>query len=398
MSPLLERANGFQAELVELRRDLHRHPELSFEETRTAAAAADRVEPLGYALRRGVGRTGIVAELANGRGPTIALRADMDALPIHEENDVPYRSTVPGVMHACGHDAHVAMLVGAARLLADARRRDELPAGTIRLLFQPSEEAADGENRSGAARMIEDGAMDRVDAVFGLHIGAHLPAGRVFIKPGALMAGSDSFTIDVHGVGAHAARPHEGVDAVVLAAHTVLACQSVVARRTSPMANGVLTIGSIDGGTAENVVAERVGMNGTVRYFDRDVRETLHRELERAAGVADALGGRARVDLRPGYPPVINDPAMTELARAAAADAIGADSVEEAEPMMGAEDFALLLGSAPGAFFWLGAALDPAREHHHPRFDIDERVLARGSAVLASCAIRALRGPIPGRA
>lgn len=391
MATLIERARSFQEDLVTLRRDLHRHPELSFAEERTARRAADEARALGFAVREGVGRTGVVAELRNGPGPTVALRADMDALPIQEENEAEYRSMVPNVMHACGHDAHVAMVVGAARLLAEARAGDFLPAGSIRLLFQPSEESADQEGRSGAARMVEDGAMEGVDAVFGLHIGSHLPSGTVHLRPGPQMAGSDSFRVTVRGTSAHAARPEEGTDAVVLAAHFVLACQNAVARRISPMESGVLTIGTVRGGVAENVLAERVDLSGTVRYFREEVREALHQELRRAASVVDSLGGTADLDLRPGYPPLVNDPGMTRLARAAIQDLLGSNALVEAERMMGAEDFALLLHEAPGAFLWVGAALDPPREHHHPRFDIDESALAIGAATLASCALRALR-------
>jgi amidohydrolase len=391
MTTLLERAAAFEDELIALRRDLHQHPELSFREQRTAAEAARRVEALGYEVKSGIARTGVVAELTHGGGPIVALRADMDALPIREANDVPYRSTVDGVMHACGHDAHVAMLTGAARLLADARAAGDLPAGTVRLLFQPSEESSDRENKSGARRMIEEGAMDGVAAVFGLHIGAHLPAGKAYVSAGPIMAGSDTVQVTVEGRSAHAARPHEGVDAIVLAAHVVLACQNAVARRIAPADEGVLTLGTVHGGVAENVLAEKVVLRGTIRYFEERVRGALHRELRNACGVAQALGGRGSVDVRTGYPPVINDDAATALARAATAEALGGENVVDFEPMMGAEDFALLAGAAPGCFIWLGAALDPPREHHHPLFDIDERMLVRGAALMASCAVHALR-------
>ncbi|HUH14056.1 MAG TPA: amidohydrolase [Longimicrobiales bacterium] len=390
MGPLLERARAFEAELVALRRDLHRHPELAFRESRTAAAAAERVEAAGFGVRTGVGRTGVVAELGDGGGPTVALRADMDALPIQEESDADYRSTVPGVMHACGHDAHVSMLVGAARLLAQTKEAGELPAGTVRLLFQPSEEGCDEENKSGATRMVEDGAMEDVDAVFGLHIGAHLPAGTLHLRAGAYMAGTDGIRATILGRSAHAARPEEGVDAVVLAAHFVLACQNAVARRIAPTDAGVLTLGSIAGGTAENIIAERVAIEGTLRYFEEDVRARLHGALDAAAALVEALGGRAQVTVRPGYPPVVNDEAMTELARGALVGALGAERIREWRPWMGAEDFAILQREAPGCFFWLGAALEPPREHHHPRFDVDERVLPLGASALAACAIRAL--------
>ena len=391
MTTLLERATAFEDELVALRRDLHRHPELAFREQRTAAEAARRMEALGLRVRTGIARTGVVAELENGTGPVIALRADMDALPIREANDVPYRSTVDGVMHACGHDAHVAILTGAARLLADARAAGDLPAGTVRLLFQPSEESSDRDNKSGAGRMIEEGAMNGVAAIFGLHVGAHLPSGTAFVSAGPIMAGSDTFSATVDGRSAHAARPHEGVDAIVLAAHTILACQNAVARRIAPSDEGVLTIGMVQGGVAENVLAERVVLRGTIRYFDERVRGALHRELRNAAAVADALGGRATIEVRPGYPPVVNAATATAVARAALGEALGEEHIAEFEPMMGAEDFALYARKAPGCFFWLGAALDPPREHHHPHFDIDEGALVRGAAAMAACAVHALR-------
>jgi IAA-amino acid hydrolase len=392
MKQLIPAAERFADDLVSLRRDLHRHPELSFRENRTAGVMADRAEALGYSVRRGVGRTGVVAELKNGAGPVVALRADMDALPIQEQNDVPYRSTVAGAMHACGHDAHMAMLLGGARLLADAKTQSELPAGTIRLLFQPSEEASDDENRSGAARMIEDGALDGVNAVFGLHIGGHLEAGRIFLaQPGPIMAGAVTFRGTVLGRSAHAARPQEGVDAIVLAAHVILACQNAVSRRLAPREEGVLSIGIVSGGVAENILAERVHVQGTIRYFDKDVRERLIAELRRAFAVADALGGGHELDIRYGYPPVVNEKTMTALVRDTTVGLFGADAFGVLDPWMGAEDFSLMLERAPGCFFWLGGALEQPREHHHPNFDIDERVLPRGSALLAGIAINALQ-------
>ncbi|MFW5947466.1 MAG: M20 metallopeptidase family protein [Gemmatimonadota bacterium] len=393
MRELLQHARAFESDLVALRRDLHAHPEPSFHEERTAARAADAVQALGLEVRRGVGGHGVVAELRNGDGPTVALRADMDALPIRETNDVPYRSTVDGVMHACGHDGHTAMLVGAARLLAAARADGELPAGTVRLLFQPAEEASDAGGRSGAVHMIDDGAMADVIAVFALHVGPHLPAGKVFTREGALMAGSDAFTARVLGRAAHGARPDAGVDAVVLAAHAVLAAQNAVARRLSPMESGVLTFGTVRGGTAEHVIADAVALDGTLRYFDPDVRRRLRDALEQALAVADAMGGGHELHVRSGYPPTTNDPAATRLAEAAARSVLGDDGVWEAAPMMGAEDFALLLAEAPGALLWLGAAPDRPRELHQPDMDIDESVLPVGAAVLAACAMAALGSP-----
>lgn len=388
MTSLLDRATGFRNDLIDLRRDLHRHPELAFCETRTAGAAARAVEALGWRVRRGVGRTGVVAEIGDG-SPLVALRADMDALPIQEAGTADYRSTVDGVMHACGHDAHVSMLVGAARLLAEAHRAGDL-RGTVRLLFQPSEESSDDEGKSGATRMIEDGAMEGVDAVFGLHIGAHLELGHAYISPGPIMAGSDLFTATVHGRSSHAGRPHEGIDAIVLAAHAVLACQMGTARRLSPHDEGTLAIGTIHGGFAENVLAEHVALRGTIRYFHDDVREVLRDALRRGLAVVETLGGSFDLTLKAGYPPVVNDPATTAIAAEAVSDLIGAAAVVPFERMMGAEDFAILAREAPGCFFWLGAGLEPPREHHHPAFDIDERALPIGAAAMAACALRSL--------
>jgi amidohydrolase len=314
----------------------------------------------------------------------------MDALPIQETNNFAHCSTVPGVMHACGHDGHMSMLTGAARLLAQSAQRGQLP-GRIRLLFQPSEEASDDENKSGATRMIEDGALDGVAAIFGLHVGAHMENGKAFVRAGPYMAGTDGFVATVHGKAAHAARPHEGTDAIVIAAQVILACQQVVARRISPTAASVLTIGMIQGGVAENVLAARVQLRGTMRYYDDHVRAALHRELRAALGIADALGGHGELELRHGYPPVINDEKVTEMARSAAVEVLGNDSIAEYEPMMGAEDFAFYQKKVPGCFIWLGAALNPPREHHHPDFDFDERVLPRGAALLAACALHFLR-------
>jgi amidohydrolase len=389
MHALLAKADAQADEMIALRRELHMHPELSFREQRTAATIEARLRNLGFRVRTGVGKTGIVADLGE-TGPIVALRADMDALPIQETNDFPHCSTVPGVMHACGHDAHMAMLTGAARLLADAARSGQLP-GRVRLLFQPSEEASDEENKSGATRMIEDGALAGAAAIFGLHIGAHMENGKAFVRAGPYMAGTDTFVATVNGKASHAARPHEGIDAIVLAAHVIVACQQIIARRISPTSAGVLTIGMIHGGVAENVLASRVQFRGTMRYYDDEVRAALHRELRAALAVADALGGHGELELRHGYPPVINDEAVTALARAAALDVLGPDSIAEYEPMMGAEDFAFYQRQVPGCFVWLGAALNPAREHHRSDFDIDERVLPRGAALLAACALQFLR-------
>jgi len=388
---LLAKAEAFADELVQIRRDIHAYPELAFQETRTAALVADELQRLGYDVRTGVGVTGCVGELTSGAGRTVALRADMDALPIQETNDVPYRSRNDGIMHACGHDAHVTCLLGAARLLAELAGEGQLPSGRVRLLFQPSEETTDDENVGGAARMISDGAMDQVDAVLALHVAAMSPTGLVLFRPGPLMAGNDTLFGTIGGVNAHAALPHEGRDAILLASHVIQAAQAVVARKVDPLDSAVVTFGKIYGGTAENILASEVRLEGTLRYFSDEVRQTIHDELQRAFAVADALGGRGRLEIRDGNPPVVNDTRLTQIARSAAQSELGADSVAVADQIMGAEDFAFLARQAPGCFFWLGAGIeaDP-RTHHSPRFDIDERCLPRGTAVLAAAACKVL--------
>lgn len=386
-----DRATALGTELTEIRRDLHAHPELSFQERRTAGVVADRLRELGYEVRTGVGRTGCLGELDNGDGPTVALRADMDALPIQEANHVPYRSRNDGVMHACGHDAHVACLLGAARMLREARDQGGLPAGRIRLLFQPSEESVDEGNRGGAQAMIDDGAMEGVDTIIGLHVDANAPAGHVLFREGPLMAGNDTLRGRIRGTTAHAALPHEGLDALVLAAHVIQAVQSILSRRIDPLESAVITFGRVEGGTKENILTGEVRLDGTLRYFDEGIRGTLHQELRRAFAIADALGGEGVIEIRDGNPPVHNDPRLTELARGAALELLGAHRLGTAEPIMGAEDFAYLARQAPGCFFWLGARIesDP-RKHHSPRFDIDESCLPTGAAVLAAVARQAL--------
>jgi amidohydrolase len=388
---LLSRASALAPELVEIRRDIHAHPELAFQERRTAALVAERLRQLGYEVRTGVARTGCIGQLSTGAGRTVALRADMDALPIQEANDVPYRSRVDGVMHACGHDAHVACALGAARLLAESAAEGSLPSGRIRLIFQPSEERTDDENLGGAQRMIAEGALEGVDAVIGLHVASMSPTGQVLFREGPLMAGNDTLHGVVRGASAHAALPHEGLDAVVLAAHVVLAVQAIVARRIDPLEPAVITFGKIEGGRAENILSSEVRLTGTLRYFDFSVREQLQEELRRAFAVPDAMGGEGRIEIKSGNPPVINDARLNDIVRGAANSVVGEADIGVADLIMGAEDFAFLAREAPGCFFWLGAGIeaDP-RIHHSPRFDIDESCLPRGAAVLAAAAQKVL--------
>ena len=388
---MLQRAQGLSEILTTFRRDIHRHPELGFDERRTAELVADRLAQLGIGARTKVGKTGVVGDLGD-TGPRIALRADMDALPIQEENDVPYASEVPGVMHACGHDVHVACLLGAAQLLSEEAAAGRLP-GRVRFLFQPAEEAQDDEDLSGAMRMVDEGVMAGVDAVAGLHVWSELPVGKITLREGPATAAVDSFDLVVRGRESHGAYPHQGVDAITLSAQVINALQTVISRRLDPTRGRVITVGTIQGGTKENIVAGSVTMTGTIRTFEPETREQLFAEMERACGVATALGGEFELDILPGFIPIVNDPSMTALVRQVGVDLLGEESVEEARLEMGAEDFSYFAREAPGCFFDLGGAFpdEPLRRHHHPRFDIDERCLPIGAAILAETAVRFLR-------
>ena len=387
---LLEQAQSLAADLTAIRRDLHQNPELSFQEVRTAGIAAREMETLGFSVRTGIGRTGVIAELDNGEGPLIALRADMDALPIKEANTHDFVSRNAGVMHACGHDGHVAGLIGAARILEAERDGGRLPPGTIRFIFQPSEEATDDEGKSGAMRMVDEGVMEGVDAVVGLHLGAPLPSGKLFFAAGPIMAGAAEIHIAVHGKSSHAGFPEGGVDALVLASRGVVAVQDAAPEIRSPVEDGLISFGRIGGGTAHNVLADLVTIEGTMRFFSEEVRERLHRRLDEAFGALEDSGAEVIIQLGTGYLPVINDERVTECVRAAAIDLVGEDDVLPIQPMTLAEDFSFLAHEAPGTFFWLGAALPKPRMHHEADFDIDESALPLGAATLAAGAIRLL--------
>ncbi len=388
---LLEQARSLAADLTAIRRDLHQHPELSFQEVRTAGIAAKEMESLGFAVRTGIGRTGVIAELENGEGPLVALRADMDALPIKEANKHDFVSQNAGVMHACGHDGHVAGMIGAARILAEERDAGRLPSGTIRFIFQPSEEATDDEGKSGAMRMVEEGVMEGVDAVVGLHLGGPLPNGKIFFAAGPIMAGAAEIHIDVHGKSSHAGTPEAGVDALVLAARGVVATQDSAPENRSPVEDGLISFGQIGGGTATNVLADHVAIHGTMRFFSEETRERLCRRLDEAFGVLEESGATVKIDVGNGILPVINDDRVTEWVRAAAVDLVGEDDVLPIQPMTLAEDFSFLSHEAPGTFYWVGAALTKPRMHHEDDFDIDESALPLGAATLAAGAIRLLK-------
>lgn len=372
-------------DLVTFRRDLHRHPELAWHESRTAARVRAFLEGSRLEVRT-VGGTGVLAVARGGRGPTVLLRVDMDALPLQEQNDVPYASAVPGVMHACGHDGHTAMGAAAARALS-ARSL----GGELRFLFQPAE-----EGEGGAQAVVKDGALDGVDLVLGIHLWNELEVGTLGVKVGPLMAAVDRLTITVRGRGGHGGKPHRAADPVVAAAHVVTALQVVVAREVSPLDAAVVTIGAIHGGQAFNVIPDVVELVGTIRTFDPELRCSMPERITRiASGVAQALGCAAEVAVTNGNPAVINHPEATALARRAAARVVGEERVVEPVPTMGGEDMAVYFEKAPGCFVFVGSAnaakgLD--HDHHNARFDFDEDALAIGCEFLVQAAEEALRG------
>jgi amidohydrolase len=383
---MLERAREIKGQLVHWRRDIHGYPELGFEETRTAALVTEVLESLGYRVRTGVGGTGVVGDWGEGH-PIVAIRADMDALPIQEANDVPYASQIPGIMHACGHDAHTAIALGVATLLA----REGFP-GTIRFLFQPAEETSDEQGFSGAPRMVQDGAMAGVDAVMALHVHSGSPVGVITVDAGPTSAGVDSFWATVTGQGGHGAYPHKGVDPIYLSAHVILALHGIVSRRLDPFAPAVISLGAIHGGQATNVIPGGVELSGTIRYLDPDVQTQLHAEIERAVAVARTLGGDYELRIQTGSPPMINDPDIVDLLRKVGRDLLGGEQVQPRERGMGGEDFGYFCSLAPGAMFRLGCRIDgDERRGHNPTFDIDERCLPMGAAILAEAALRLLR-------
>ena len=372
--------------LVATRRDLHEHPELGNEEIRTSTLVAERLRAGGYAVTTGVGNTGVVGVRGSGRR-CVLIRADMDALPVQEASDVPYKSRHPGKMHACGHDGHVAIGLEVARRLGGVA----LP-GTVKFAFQPAEEISDG-----AQAMIRAGVLEspKVDAAFGIHLWNDIPAGTIGLMPGPVMASVDEFEISVIGKGGHAAAPHQTVDPVLVAAHLVTALQSLVSRRRDPFEEGVLSVTQIGAGHAFNVIPGTAELRGTVRTFGGKWWEEAPRLVEGTAqGVAAAFGARAEVRYRRHTEPLVNDPAMTALMSEVAAGIVGPGNVRTGVRTMGGEDMSYFLRRVPGSFAFVGSA-PPGRAaspHHSPTFDIDEAALVIGAELLSRTAIRFLEG------
>ena len=374
-----------RAQMVATRRDLHQHPELAFEETRTATLTAERLKSIGYDVRSGVGKTGVVAVRPGGpsdRPRCVLLRADMDALPVEEANDVPYRSKHPGRMHACGHDGHVAIGLEVARRLAALR----LP-GTVKLAFQPAEEVS-----HGAQAMIADGVLDapKVDAAFGIHLWNDLPVGTVGVMPGAIMASVDEFEITILGRGGHAAAPHQTVDPVLTAAHVVTGLQSLVARRRNPLEEGVVSVTQVNAGHAFNVIPGHADLRGTVRTFGGRFWDDAPALIEETAqGIAGAFGARAEVRYRRLSGPLVNDERMAALMAEVAAQVVGRDNVKSGVRTMGGEDMSYFLQKVPGCFAFVGSASKngAVSPHHSATFDIDEEALVIGAELLSLVAV-----------
>ncbi len=387
-SPWRQEADALTDQLVAWRRDFHMHPEIGFEEVRTAGIVADHLRDLGLEVSTGIGQTGVVALIEPddlpSDGTTVMLRFDMDALPIHEERDVPYRSQNDGVMHACGHDGHTAIGMGVATLLS--QRRNELP-GRVKLVFQPAEEGL-----GGAKAMLADGVLEdpAPDAAFGLHLWSRLPLNQVVVQPGPLWATAGGFTLRVHGKGGHGAEPHETVDATLIAAQIVVSWQSIVARNVRPTDPAVISVGQFNSGTALNIISEAAELAGTYRAFSDDVEALITTRMgEMAEQIAAAYGGSVEFEHWRGTSATVNDVEQAAFMQDVATEIVGPEQVVQIEPMMVGEDMAEFLRRVPGCFVLVGAS-DPAgpmhAPHHNAHFDFDERMLPTGTALLAAAA------------
>jgi len=375
-----ERIVRMHEELTGWRRDIHAHPELGFEENRTAGLVADRLRAFGCEVHTGIGKTGVVGVLRAGSGKaSVGLRADMDALPIHEANSFAHRSKRDGKMHACGHDGHTTMLLGAAKYLAETKNFD----GTVNFIFQPAEEGI-----GGAQAMIEDGLFEKFpcDSVFGMHNRPGLPVGKFAVRAGPMMAGGAFFDIDIVGKGAHGARPESSVDTVVVAAQITGALQTIVSRNAPPRETAVVSVTQIHAGNAYNVIPQTARLSGTVRAFSREVMALVERSMRRIAmGVAEGFGATAEVDFRFIFAPLVNDAGEAEFAARICADVVGAENVvRDPPPNMASEDFSFMLEKVPGCYFNVGnGAGESICEVHNPGYDFNDAALPLGASVLA---------------
>lgn len=382
----------FEQQLVQWRRHLHRHPELSFQEEETARFVEKTLRGFeGVSIQTGIGKTGVVATISNGPGKTVAIRADMDALPIQEKNDHNYASINPGVMHACGHDAHTAMLLGVAQRLSKKAANKNLK-GTIKLIFQPAEEATDAEGLSGAPRMMSDGVLDGVESIIALHVCPWHDVGVIQVNEGYSMASVDVFHAEIRGTGGHGGYPHLGTDPIWMLGSVLQAFYSMPTRRLSPLDTAVASIGEIRTGTASNVIPEVVSVTGSIRAYSPEVREQMILEVERAFQVVGPLGGSYEFTVVRGEPALNNDGAVTQIIKETAEKVDATIQIEESPYGLGGEDFGYMAQAVPGAMFFLGCALPDGirRDLHTSQFDIDERCLPIGVNILVESAIALL--------
>jgi amidohydrolase len=377
--------------LVKLRRELHQYPELAFQEYKTSQRIAIELKKLGIDFKKGIAKTGVVGVLnGNRKGKTLALRADMDALPVLEQTNFPYKSKNKGIMHACGHDVHMTCVIGAAKILT--RLREELP-GRVKLLFQLSEEVHPG----GAKPMIEAGVLKNPDVsgIFGLHCDSAIPIGKIGVRNGPTMAQAEDFDITIIGRGGHGARPHDGVDAIVVASEVIQALQTIVSRKINPLEPVVISIGTIEGGSARNIICDRVILKGTARTLNKEIAKKIPGLLkEIVSGITKSACASFELNYYGGYPILINHPKATNLARRSIARLFGKEAIFEIErPVMGGEDFAYYLQKVPGSFLRLGIRnpkKDAIYPWHHPKFTVDEDAIKIGSTVLAGIAFNFL--------
>ena len=378
---LFEKIDQNKSELIQLRRRFHQMPELGFSEIKTSSAIASYLRNLGLTVQTGVAKTGVVALLSGEKtGPTILYRADMDALPMEEKNDVPYRSQNPGVMHACGHDGHIAMALFAAKILTEMR--EEL-SGTIKFVFQPAEETVDGAKEMIAAGVLEN---PKPDIALGMHVWNRLPVGTVVVQSGALMAASNLLDVKINGKLAHGAMPESGADSIVAASHFIQQIQTIVSRRLDPREKAVVSIGQIQGGQARNTIGGEVTLSGTIRTFSRETAEIIQSEILRIAeGIERSFDVKIEVTNAETSPAVVNDAVVTELVRRSAEKVVSKENVVDYEPQMGAEDVSEFLNRVPGCFFFIGSNNEKTGKvapHHNPFFDFDEESLVIGVKIV----------------
>ena len=366
--------------IIETRRDFHKHPELAFNEKRTAAIVNKKLISWGIDTKTNIGKTGVVGILKGnaGKGKTIALRADMDALPIQETSTSSYKSIYDGIMHACGHDAHTAILLGAAEIIASMK--DQIH-GEVRFIFQPAEEGL-----GGAQFMIDDGAIDNVDEIYGLHVWNYQKSGTIGIQSGPVMAAADMFEIEIKGIGGHGAAPQGTIDTIVIASHLIQSLQTIISRNTNPLENTVLTIGTINGGYNFNIIADKINMKGTTRAYTKNNRMLIKKRMkEIIKGTEKMFNAKITLKYKDGYPPVINDEKITKNLSVAASNVVGKNNVIKPYLSMGGEDFSYFSNKIPGCFFFLGS--NPKNKkllstpHHCSHFDIDENSMLIGSSI-----------------